>query len=572
MDNSKEVIIIGGGISGLGMAVQLKRLLGHNNFTIYEKSDNIGGTWWHNRYPACACDIPSHFYSYSFALKPDWTTTYPARDELHEYFYSVAEKFNIIPHCRFNTVCTGLRWHEKNARWVCSFENTLTGEKFIHEAPVVVSAIGTLDRPFIPEIEGADTFEGKMFHSARWDDSLESKNKNIVVLGNGASATQFVPELVKDVAPNGKVTQIVKSAHWWTKRRAATASVSDRQHALIWCEQGNPEYSESWKFIMKYVPFAARLYRIHLAWQLESVFYSFLMTPSGARMRQKIRDATTKFIREDAPPQYRDILMPDYEPGCKRRVNTATYFKALHSPNMLLAKDSVTKIGPRHVETASGKKHPADAIIFATGFLTQKWLYPIEVKGVGGRDLHEAWDAAGGAEAYKGTVVTGFPNFFILYGPNAATGQHSVIFHSECQINYSCRLLRPVLKGNHPADYIMVKPEAQKRDLAWVHGKLKNLVFNSGCQSWWMDPETKKNTFIYPDPMFKYWLRTIFPTWYDFEVKRSRGNESASVVKAVATAAVSIGLAGFTVASFLDENKSLLAFVAWTKAALAPRF
>lgn len=272
---------------------------------------------------------------------------------------------------------------------------------------------------------------------------------------------------------------------------------------------------------MKYVPLAARIYRVLIAWELESVFYSFLMTKDGARMRQTIRDNTYAYIDNDAPAKYRDILRPNYEPGCKRRVNTATYLAALHSPNMHLDKEDVIKIGPRHVETAKGAKYAADAIIFATGFQTQKWLHPIAIKGENGRDIHEAWDSVGGAEAYKGTVVTGFPNFFILYGPNAATGQHSVIFHSECQINYACRLLRPVLTGRNAVDSIMVKPEAQRRDLAWVHGKLKDLVFNSGCQSWWMDPTTKKNTFIYPDPMFLYWLRTIFPRWSDFEIRKT---------------------------------------------------
>ncbi|OJJ55372.1 hypothetical protein ASPSYDRAFT_1158937 [Aspergillus sydowii CBS 593.65] len=535
------------------MAVQLKRILRHDNFTIYEKSDNIGGTWWHNRYPACACDIPSHFYSYSFAMKPDWTTTYPGRDELHQYFMSVAEKYQIIPHCRFNKVCSDLTWDSSRSVWICTFQDTVSGEIFRRETPVVISAIGTLDRPFIPEVEGAQSFKGKMFHSARWDDSLKPRGKNIVVLGNGASATQFVPEMVKDVGTQGSVTQFVRSAHWWTKR----------VYSHLWCPStlynanGNPKYSETFKAVMKYVPFAARIYRICLAWQLESVFYSFYMTSSGAAMRQKIRDTTQAYIENDAPPQYREILKPDYEPGCKRRVNTATYLACLYSPQMLLTKDRVVKIGEDYVMTNTGDQYPADAIIFATGFLTQRWLYPINVKGIGGKDLHEAWDAKGGAEAYKGTVVTDFPNFFILYGPNAATGQHSVIFHSECQINYTCRLLRPVLSGN--ADSIMVSPGAQERDLRWVHSKLKNLVFDSGCQSWWMDPVTKKNTFIYPDPMYKYWLRTILPRWSDFQIRRSEPSGS-SLGKVVFGVALSMGLAS-CVAAFLGDTEKIVAQV-----------
>ncbi|KAJ9641418.1 hypothetical protein H2199_005388 [Coniosporium tulheliwenetii] len=214
------------------------------------------------------------------------------------------------------------------------------------------------------------------------------------------------------------------------------------------------------------------------------------MTPNGAAMRNKIREATAGYIEKEAPAEH-----------YTRRI-------------CILAKDRAIRINEHEIETESGQVYAADVIIYATGFLTQRWLFPMEVRGIDGKDLQAAWDLAGGAEAYKGTVVTDFPNFFILYGLNAATGQHSVIFHSECQVNYSCRLLRPVLKQKT----IMVKPEAQKRDLTWVHGKLQGLVFNSGCQSWWMDPVTKKNTFIYPDPMFKYWLRTIFPIWSDFDI------------------------------------------------------
>jgi hypothetical protein len=311
------------------------------------------------------------------------------------------------------------------------------------------------------------------------------------------------------------------------------------------------------KLIMQHVPLAARLYRIQLAWQLESVFYSFAMTAHGAAMRQRIRGTTYKYIENDAPPQYREILKPDYEPGCKRRVNTTTYLTALHSPQMLLTKGRVVEIGPDHVVTNTGDKYPADAIIFATGFMTQRWLYPLNVRGVNGTDLQSTWESAGGAEAYKGTVVTDFPNFFILYGPNAATGQHSVIFHSECQINYTCRLLRPVLSGK--AESIMVRPDAQKRDLAWVHGKLKHLVFNSGCQSWWMDPVTRKNTFIYPDPMYKYWLRTIFPRWGDFEIKRS--DRSRDILgRTIFGFVLSMGVAA-CVAALLEDTEKIVATV-----------
>lgn len=311
---------------------------------------------------------------------------------------------------------------------------------------------------------------------------------------------------------------------------------------------------------MGYVPFAARIYRAIIAWQLDTVFSSFYMNARGAAMRQKIRDNTNSYIERAAPPEYLEILKPDYEPGCKRRVNTATYLDCLHSPQMLLTRDSVVKIGPDYVETGDGERHEADAIIYATGFQTQKWLSPMQIKGVNGEDLHQVWDASGGAEAYMGTVVTGFPNFFILYGPNAATGQHSVIFHSECQINFSCRLLRPVLGGK--ADAIMVKPEAQKRDLSWVHDKLRQLVFNSGCQSWWIDPATKKNTFIYPEPMYKYWLRSIFPRWSDFDLRRIDPSRGA-MGWVLSVIALIVGLTGLAMASSTDAEKVVARVSNW---------
>jgi hypothetical protein len=323
---------------------------------------------------------------------------------------------------------------------------------------------------------------------------------------------------------------------------------------------------------MRYVPFAARIHRIFLAWELESVFYSFLMTPKGAAMRQKIRDATYDYIEREAPVEYREILKPDYEPGCKRRVNTLDYLKTLHSPNMHLAKDRAVRITENEIVTKNGQHYPADVIVYATGFLTQRWLFPIEVKGKDGKVLHKVWEETGGAEAYKGTVVTDFPNFFVLYGPNAATGQHSVIFHSECQINYSCRLLRAVLKEN--AESIMVKPQAQEQDQSWVHKRLGGLVFNSGCQSWWMDPKTKKNTFIYPDPMYKYWLRTIFPTWSDFEIVRKGDNGTqassfASTALTLCIAAASVW--ALVVTTFPAEGSKVIAnTVAQLKATLGP--
>jgi hypothetical protein len=292
---------------------------------------------------------------------------------------------------------------------------------------------------------------------------------------------------------------------------------------------------------MRYVPGAAKIYRTYLAYDLDRVFFSFYMTPNGKRLRDQIATQTKAYISAAAPEEYKDILLPNYEPGCKRRVNTNNYLETLHKPNMHLTRARVISVADNVVKTAEGEEYPADILVYATGFETQEWLFPMHIIGKDGVDLASHWQSLGGAEAYKGTVINGFPNFFIMYGPNAATGQHSVIFHSECQINYACRLLRPVLRSGG-ADAIEVKAAAQKRDLAWVHGRLPGLVFSSGCQSWWMNPKTKKNTFIYPDPMVLYWLRTIFPRWSDFTLTGSSRRVSRSTITAVSVALLSAAL------------------------------
>lgn len=501
--SKKEVIIIGSGISGMAMAIQLKRILGHNDFEIYDKGSGIGGTWRNNKYPGCACDIPAHLYSFSFCTKPDWSSKYPARDELYEYFRGVARKFDLYRHCHFNSLCISAEWDEVRELWVVEFENDITKERFKRECSVLVTAVGTLDNPSVPEIKGRESFKGESFHSARWDYSCSLKGKNVMVLGNGASGTQFMSAVADEVGEKGSLTQIVRGAHWWMKR-------------------GNPEYGRFFKFAMKYLPGATVIYRTYLALQLEQMFKSFWMNEDGKKRRDAYAKATYEFIKEEAPREYWDILRPDYEPGCKRRVNTFSYLKMLHRPNVDLKKDEVVEMKENSVVLKNGKELPADVIIYATGFKTQEWLSPMNIRGVSGKELHKEWKRVGGAEAYKGTVINGFPNFFILYGPNAATGQHSVLYHSECQVNFVCRLLRPVLKTG--ALKIEVTAKAQKRDLEWVHSRVKQLVFSSGCQSWWMNAKTKKNTFIYPDPMYMYWLRTLFVNWSDFRVTRYDGS------------------------------------------------
>ncbi|KAH6898028.1 hypothetical protein B0T10DRAFT_525456 [Thelonectria olida] len=521
MDHDVDVLIIGAGMSGLNLAVQLIRQHGTRNFEMIEKSDQIGGTWWVNSYPGCGCDVPSHFFSYSFELKPDWTQKFAMQPEIHEYFDNVAKKYNVHKHVRFQSQVESATWEDASGTWLVTIRDFQSSQLIHRRCKILVSAVGALSVPKKCELPGAASFRGLMFHTAEWDHSFDWKDKEVVIIGNGCSATQIVPVISAGVGAVKNVTQFSRQAHWLSERP-------------------NPTYSSLFKWTMRWVPLAMRLYRANLYWEKESEFSGF-DTDTGAGIRKGWSDVAADYIRKNSPEKYRDFLVPKTEVGCKRRVNDTDYLLSLHRDNVeLIYNDPVKEVLEDGVRTQSGREVAADAIVLANGFETQKFLFPMEIRGQNGQSLTDHWDqvSEGVPSAYFGTCVSGFPNLFIMMGPNTCSGHLSVIYTTECQVNYTMRVITPLMKAlrnkrsvlpsiRSAPDVVDVKPEAEKRDIDVVQQKAKKLVWASGCTSWAVESKTGRNSMMFPDWQAKFWLRSVFVAWSDLTYRTKRNRELA---------------------------------------------
>ena len=518
-----DILIIGAGMSGLGLAVQLIRNYNYRDFQIVEKVADVGGTWLVNTYPGCGCDVASHFYSYSFELKSDWSQKFSMREEIQDYFRGVAEKYAVLPHVSFNTTVERAEWNEEGQFWETTLRDRGSKEVYTKRSRILVSGVGNLSVPRECELPGADEYQGKLFHSALWDHSFDWKDKDVVVLGNGCSATQFVPVMAEDAK---SITQFARQAQYLAERP-------------------NPVYSPAFKALMTYMPFAMRLYRFKLYADMEKDFAS-MDTEGGAHIRQGLVEENERYVKRMAPEKYWSALIPKHEIGCKRKVMDTNYLSSLHRPNVeLIASDPVTNLTASGVITASGRELPADAIVLATGFQVFRMLFPMQIHGRNSLNLQSYWDEQhqGAAQAYFGTCIPGFPNFFTLMGPNTVTGHLSVIYTVECQINFILRLLDPLLQSKLKKPTLSIKtilaspptaapnvvavlPSAALRDSSWLQSGLSKLVWSSGCTNWALDPATGMNIAMYPGYQFSFWLRSIFIPGGDFEFVDGKGQKS----------------------------------------------
>ncbi|KAL3607509.1 hypothetical protein FPOAC2_02494 [Fusarium poae] len=501
-----DVLIIGAGMSGIGLGVQLIRKFGTRNFEIIEKSSAIAGTWNVNSYPGCGCDVPSHFYSYSFALNPNWSQKYASQPEIEAYFKGVANKYDIGRHVRLNSVVESASWDEHTGIWEVSIRDRETSEVNTRRTKVLVSAVGALSIPKECDIPGASDFEGRLFHTAKWDHSFDWHSKDVVVIGNGCSATQILPVISSGETAVRKVTQFARQAHWLSERP-------------------NPTYSSTFKWIMRWIPFVMRIYRAWLYYQKERDFAGFRIT-NGLKMRDKWTEETVKYIRKMAPDRYIDFLIPKTEIGCKRRVNDTGYLACLHRDNVeLVYDDPIKNIESKGIRTKSGKFVAADAIVLAHGFETQTPLFPMKIYGKNGITINEHWNRVsdGAASSYFGTCVSGFPNFFIMMGPNTLSGHLSVIYTTECQFDFTLCVIRRVLAGK--ADIVEVTAEAEQRDINDVQKQAKELVWATGCTSWFIDENSGRNTIMFPDWQFIFWWRSFLINWHDLEYRRVDGKQ-----------------------------------------------
>ncbi|KAJ3483527.1 hypothetical protein NLI96_g6249 [Meripilus lineatus] len=388
-----RIVIIGGGIGGLSTGIALKRQLNFRDFKIYEQSWDISGTWHHNTYPGCASDVDTHWYSLSTDLNPYWKQSHVPQPELKEYWKQLAVKYSLYDQLVLNRQVTSVDWDNKRQLYRVHSQDTRTKETFLEEAQIVISATGILFVPFHPaELEGVKAFKGTTFHSARWDHSVDLHNKRVAVIGNGCSASQFIPIISEDSTT--QIMNFCRSPHWY----------------LQWSRGA---FSKTWQRIFAHVPFVMRMYRNMLMARLD-LFYVLVFSGENNPRRAKLQKQLAKYIRSQAPPEYHNRLVPDYTLGCKRFIVDTGYLSALHRPNLDLNYDGIAGFTDDGIVTKTGEKHSFDVIIFATGFIVDK--YPLKVRGVEGITLQEYYDRKGGPEAYLGVTVPGFPNFYMLGG------------------------------------------------------------------------------------------------------------------------------------------------------------
>ena len=496
MSESLDLLIVGAGFSGLGMAIRADRA-GFGRFLILEKAADVGGTWQANTYPGAASDIPSHLYSLSFAPKADWSRLFPRQPEIEAYLRGLVDGHGLRGRLRLKTLAHTATWDEAAGLW------RVETDRGVHTARVLVSAIGALHHPSIPKLPGLEGFAGPAFHSSRWDHACDLRGRRVGVVGTGASAIQFVPEIVGEVA---HLTLFQRSAPWVLPR-------GDRPVA----ERDKARYAR--------LPLTRWLLRQRLFWQREMVaFAGFTRVSKLTETGEKVgRHHLRKAVKDKA---LREALTPRYRLGCKRVLLSDDYYPALARPNVSVVTDGIERVLPHGIRTADGIEHALDAIVFGTGFDVAGSFERITVTGRDGASLKEAW--RDGMDAFQGLAVHGFPNLFLLLGPNTGLGHNSVVAMIETQVTHVLGALRHLRR--HPGRALDVTREAQGRFRAEVDRRMQGSIWTSGgCGSWYLDGEGRNRT-LWPASVTAYWRGARRMRRKDYEqVSQNRTGSSAKV-------------------------------------------
>jgi 4-hydroxyacetophenone monooxygenase len=497
-----HVAIIGAGMSGILAAIRLQQA--GVPFTIIEKNAGVGGTWWENTYPGARVDVPSAFYSYSFAQKIDWPHFFSKQATLQKYFEAITAEYGLAGHIRFSTEVVSVTFDDERASWSLRLRAPNGAEETL-DAQAVVSAVGQLNRPHMPEIAGMNAFEGPSFHSARWDHDLDLRDKRVAVIGTGASAVQFVPEVAKEVA---HLDVYQRTPAWFF----SVPNYHDEVPA-----------GQQWLF--SHVPYYMNWYRFYLFWvTTDGLLPASIVDEQWQHGEQSVSAVNDQLralltmqmqARYAGRPDLAEKIVPHYPPGAKRIVlDNGAWAEALMRDNVSLITDAIDEVTPRGVRTVDGVEHSADVIIYGTGFLASHFLTPMQVVGRGGVDLNEQWN--GDARAYLGITAPNFPNFFMLYGPNTnIVVNGSIIYFSECEVQYVLGCLRMLFESGHRAidckqsvhDAYNERIDRANAQRAWGASKV---------HSWYKNAKGRVSQ-NWPFNVIEYWQQTRQPNPDDYE-------------------------------------------------------
>ena len=492
-----DIVVIGSGFAGIGMGIKLKEA-GRHDFVILEKAPGLGGTWRDNDYPGCTCDVPSFLYSYSYEQNPHWSRMFSPRDEIWAYLERCVDKYGLRPHLRFDAEATGAAYDEATARW----EVEVNGTDLV-DARIVISGVGALHIPKVPDLPGIESFDGEAFHSSQWRHDVELEGRDVAVVGTGASAIQFVPAIAPRVR---RLDVYQRTPPWISPKPDRAIGVRERE-------------------LYERHPSVQRAIRAGVYWAMEARGAGFALTPRAMRWLER---GSRRYLERKVPdPELRAKLTPDYQIGCKRILLTRDYLPAIQRDNVEVVPRAVSRVTPSGLIDSDGVERPADVIVFGTGFEVPGALMHMKVVGRDGAVLNDVW-AQDGAAAHLGIAASGFPNLFLLLGPNTGLGHTSVVFMIESQVRYIVQALD--LLDDTCADALEVRADAQAEFVGRVRAKLDRTVWQSGCSSWYLD-ERGRNIAIWPHFTWKYWLdtRRVDPADYHLvRVRRSHRHAAAA--------------------------------------------
>ena len=474
--------VIGAGMAGILSAVKLEEA-GLTDFTVYEKGDRVGGTWRENTYPGLACDVPSHLYSYSFALSPEWSHRFSPGPEIYAYFERVAREHNVLPHVRFNDEIK--RCTFDNGRWQLE---TASGHR--DEVDVVIAATGVLHHPRYPDIEGLDSFAGAMFHSARWDHGVSIDNARVGIIGTGSTAVQIVTAVVSRAA---KLSLFQRTAQWIMP-------------------QDNPAYTDEEKAEFRDDP--DRLPDLHnnLA-EMFGLFANAVIDSKSPEIKMIEAACLGNLETNVRDPDLRERLRPEYRAACKRLIITPDFYDAIQQPNAELVTEAIERVEPAGVRTRDGRLHELDVLVLATGFKADAFMRPMQVTGRDGQTLEQVWTPR--PNAYLSISIPGFPNFFMLNGPNGPVGNFSLIEVAELQFGYVMQLIDQVRSGD--CREISASQDAMDRFETTRTEAAKQTVWVTGCRSWYLDDRGIPATWPWSFDRFREEMRA--PQLANFETR-----------------------------------------------------